>query len=288
MAAAKTFISVTAFLDILGFGNRVLMAKNLADVQAISSDVRTIQKAFDYKSNDKVVRENQSLYGTTVLAFSDSVIVNIPLQSKMTNIQGTFDALMSEVHSMALAQAECVNKGLFLRGGVDLGWWHQIASTLVSQSMVRAYKMESATKVPVIGLTFELHKFFLKHKDRHHYSKHYDPARSLFRPYREGGKTKFWFLDYMTAFVNEIDGVATLKERKEYLAKPNEERDAYWLAVRNAKIRSWLALHAKRIQDAHSQANEASVKEKYEWLAKYHNTIARRFSRSREVLCVLN
>jgi hypothetical protein len=37
-----------------------------------------------------------------VLAFSDSVMVNVPLESSYTRLQGSFDPIMSELSGMAL------------------------------------------------------------------------------------------------------------------------------------------------------------------------------------------
>jgi hypothetical protein len=145
------YIGITAFLDVLGFGDRVLKADKIADIDAIAKDIRKIQTEFEFKPKDKFIKKAHSYYKKTVLAFSDSVIVNVSLQSQMTMIQGTFDPLMSELVDMALAQSQCVNSGLFLRGGVDIGWWYRRGSTLISKSLVGAYKWEKRANVPMIA-----------------------------------------------------------------------------------------------------------------------------------------
>jgi hypothetical protein len=72
---------ITAFLDILGFSGRILAAKTNKDVEGLIADIESIQRAFEFKSKDKYVKEAQAGFRKTVLAFSDSVVVNLALQS---------------------------------------------------------------------------------------------------------------------------------------------------------------------------------------------------------------
>jgi hypothetical protein len=256
-------VGITAFLDILGFGNRVLSAQSIQDIDDIAKDVKRIQKNFDYKSEDSSVRELQKHYKKTVLAFSDSVIVNVPLQSRMTEMQGTFDAVMSELSSIAFAQAQCVNSGLFLRGGVDIGWWYRRGATLASQSMVRAYKTEGQANVPVIALTDDLYDFLAKNIGRKNYSADYDPFPRLFRKYSASGakgKVSFWYLDYIDVFAESIDWITSKSQHQQYRAASADERDRIMEAgyTRNREI--WFTHHARTIEAAHAVAAPKSRK----------------------------
>ena len=195
---------VTAFLDVLGFSDRVLKAHKIEDIDAIAKDIRKIQSEFEFKPKDKFIKEAHSYYKKTVLAFSDSVVVNVSLQSLATSLQGTFDPLMNELELMALAQSQCVNSGLFLRGGVDIGWWYRRGSTLISKSLVGAYKSEECANVPIIALTDGLYQFLSKHNHRKFYSRDIDPIRRSRRFYRDGN-VSFWYLDYISIFSESID-----------------------------------------------------------------------------------
>jgi hypothetical protein len=282
----KISLGVTAFLDILGFGDRVLAAASTQDVDRIASDVRRIQREFDYKPKDRDLRSVHAAYKKTVLAFSDSVIVDIPLQSEMTELQGTFDALMSELDELATAQARCVNQGLFLRGGVDLGWWYRRGATLVSQSMVRAYKAEGMADVPVIALTGDLYAFFAKHKGRSHYSPDIEPVRRFLRPYPGvGSEVKFWYLDYITMFAEDIHWVTSKAQHGHYLAATEDEKDEIVKAGYKKNRDAWFDHHARKIEEAHARAKSAKVKGKYAWLASYHNEIAPGFTTAPASLC---
>ena len=286
MPQKKITLGVTAFLDILGFGARVLAAVNIKDVDRIASEVKRVQREFDYKPNDSSLRSVHAAYKKTVLAFSDSVIVNVPLQSEMTELQGTFDALMSELDGLAAAQARCVNQGVFLRGGVDLGWWYRRGATLVSKSMVRAYKAEGKADVPVIALTQDLYTFFSKHKDRQHYSHDIEPVGRFLRPYLGGSSNvQFWYLDYITMFAEDIGWITSKAQHAKYLTATPDEKDAIVEAGYKKNRDAWFEHHARKIEEAHQLADSAKVKAKYKWLAKYHNEIAVRFTKAGSCIC---
>lgn len=281
-------ISITAFLDVLGFSDRVLNAKNTADVDAITKDIRKIQSEFDFKPKDKLTREVHANYKKTVLAFSDSVIVNVPLQSEMTDLEGTFDALMSELSSMAFAQGRCVTSGLFLRGGVDLGWWYRRGATLISQSMVRAYKAEGRANVPVIALTDDLYEYFSRHSHRSFYSNDIEPVRRSLRHYSEqgpNGMVSFWYLDYITIYAESIGWSTSRAQHQAYLAATSQDKQKIMDDGYRTNLTSWFDHHARTIELAHEDSNVSSVKSKYEWLAAYHNEIAVKFTNAPSCRC---
>ena len=286
----KNLVGITAFLDILGFGDRVVGAQSTADIESVIADIRTIQEFFEFKPKDKHVKEVHAGYKKTVLAFSDSVVVNVALKSTMTKLQGTFDPIMSELSGFALAQGRCVNNGLFLRGGVDLGWWYRTGNVLASDSLANAYKLEGSAIVPVIALTDRLYEFLSKHRDRSFYSKDIEPVRTLFRQYDGAGpkgKVVFWYLDYITVIAESIDWITSEKQRQSCLAAPPEKRDHIRELGYRKNLREWFKHHAKQIKIAHNSAKSNSVKQKYEWLAEYHNEIVPRFTPSPLALCKL-
>ena len=283
-------VGITAFLDILGFGDRVVEAQSNADIQAVVAEVRRIQEHFDFKPKHKHVKENQASSKKTVLAFSDSIVVNVALKSTMTKLQGTFDPIMSELWTFAIAQGRCVNDGVFLRGGVDLGWWYRAGNLLASESLVRAVRMEKDAVVPVIALTDKLYEFLSKHSDREYYSTDIEPVNKLFRRYTsEGpkGEVSFWYLDYITAIAEATDWVTSGAQRQACLEAPREKREHIRELGYRKNLRDWFKHHAKQIRLAHSRAQSESVKYKYEWLADYHNEIAPRFTPSPHALCKL-
>lgn len=283
-------MGITAFLDILGFGDRILSAQTNADIDAVVADITAIQEHFEFRPKDKHVKEIHAGYKKTVLAFSDSVVVNIALKSTMTKLQGTFDPIMSELSGMAFAQGRCVTNGLFLRGGVDLGWWYRSGTILASESLVGAYKTEGSASVPVIALTERLYKFLSGHGDRRFYSKDIEPVGTLLRQHSYDGpkgRVSFRYLDYITVIAESIDWITSEQQRQSCLAAPPEKRDHIRELGYRKNLREWFKEHARQIKLAHARAKNDAVRQKYEWLAEYHNEIAPRFTPSTLALCKL-
>ncbi len=278
---SKLSYGLTAFLDILGFGAQVANANSGADLEGLLRSISQIRNAFDHKPKDPSEKEMHYASGKSVLAFSDSVIINVPLASKMTKLAGTFDALMSELHSMALAQAACIEHALFMRGGIDLGWWYRDGTTLVSKSLANAYALEGEASVPVIAVTDRVYEFLAHHIERAAYSEDYDPLPAMIREYRgevAGKAISIRHLDYLSIFAREVDWTPTLANRNALLSLPIEQRNKQKEAWRLENIRYWFAGHARTVELAHSRINVASIQAKYEWLADYHNEVAPRFT----------
>lgn len=279
-------VGVTAFIDILGFGNKVLSAMSLDDLNEIHTRIMLIQEAFDFETTDELVRDVQKLHGTSILAFSDCVVVNIPLQSEATKYEGTFDPIMSEVTSFAYGQGTCCLNSLFIRGGIDLGWWYQNGSTLISQSMVNAYKAEGLASVPVIALTKELYDYFSDHNHRNCYGEDYDPIPRVFRKYQEGEK-EFYYIDYITICLESLDWKRSKEQLDLYRQAGPDEKDKIMSEGYRQNIHDWLDRHARNIEAAHSAVDDKGVKSKYVWLSKYHNEVANNFTRNQACQCAV-
>lgn len=279
-------VGVTAFIDILGFGDRVVNAESIEDINDIHNGIRLIQDAFNFNTKDTLTRDVQKLHRTTVLAFSDCVVVNIPLESEATKYDGTFDPIMSEITSFAYGQGICCLKSLFIRGGLDLGWWYRRGSTLISQSMVNAYKTESTASIPVVALTNRLYDYFEKHTHRSYYSKDFDPIPRIFRRYQDGNK-EFLYIDYMTICLESVGWCHSPAQLKEYRVSSPEDKDRIMSEGYRHNIDEWLSAHARNIEAAHIAANDRKVRKKYEWLSIYHNEIAQSFTTNAKCQCVV-
>lgn len=293
MPYSRKFLTggITAFLDLLGFSERILEADTNQDFEAIISDIEVIQRAFEFKVKDKRIRETHTFWKKTVLALSDSVIVNLPLQSQLAKLQGTLDTVMAELSGMALAQAQCVASGLFLRGGVDIGWWYRQSSTLASESLVRAYRAERVAVVPVIRLSDELYEWLVRHPHRNYYSEDIEPVKTMLREYKgvgpDGDAVSFRYIDYLSVWVESLSWETSPAQRKRCMAAPPAERESIREKGYQTNILRWLKHHARMIKQGHTRAASVRVKSKYEWLAEYHNEIAPRYTNSRAALCSL-
>lgn len=280
-------VGVTAFIDILGFGNKVKEAETVDDIRKIHDQIKLIHDAFDFDTHDELTLEVQKLHETTVLAFSDCVVINIPLESDATKYDGTFDPIMQEITSFAYGQGICCQNELFIRGGLDLGWWYQSGSTLISQSMVNAYKTENAASVPVIALTKEFFDYFSQHAHRGFYNADFDPIPRVFRKYKDESR-EFYYLDYITICLDSLSWHYSMDQIARYRSSGPDEKDEIMSEGYRRNVDNWLKAHALNIQNAHRIADEDNVKSKYEWLSSYHNEIANNFTRNPSCQCSLS
>ncbi|CAJ5659412.1 Uncharacterised protein [Burkholderia pseudomallei] len=283
-------LGLTAFLDILGFGARVAAAEHAEDVAAIAQAVEWIQEAFEFRGKESWQEEVHAHARKTVLAFSDSVVVHVPLVSDATKFQGTFDPFLSEIYDLAIAQAACVARGLFLRGGLDLGWWYRNGDVLVSQGLARAYRAEGLANVPVIALTEDIYQYLSEHPDRANYAEEIEPLGRLLRHYTgprsDGTSQKFWFIDYIGTYVRNVEWQPGSREQlEEYKRATPERKDELWMAGCHENQQRWLAHHARTIEAAFGRAGSPSVAQKYRWLSLYHNEIALQYGFDGDCLC---
>lgn len=280
--------SISAFVDILGFADTTLAIKSADDLIDLEKKVRIVQDAFEYNSNDKQVRENHSIYRKSVLAFSDCVVINLPLRSAITETQGTFDPIMSELVSLAWAQCTCAFDGIFLRGGISFGWWYRSGARLVSSSLVHAYRREQEVGMPVLALTPDLLDFLSRHKHRSFYAEDEDPIRTTFESFTHpDSKEKIYFLDYLTIWLRSVDWATSRKDYEEYLATIPELRQEIMGRGYERNVKKSLIFHKAAIEQAMLAATKDSVKKKYQWLAGYHNKVAKRFTRSKECQIII-
>lgn len=269
---------LTAFIDLLGFSARVEAISTEAELETLDGDVRFVQSQFDHKSPDELTRESHRITHKTVLAFSDCLVISVPIRSPIIEHQGAFDALMSELTSFAVAQGSCALRGIFVRGGVDLGMWYRRRDSLISPAMVRAYNLEHRACVPMIAVTQELWSYLASHPDRHFYSSTIDPFPRTLQRYRDLPNGEIHrFINYVRICLESVEGRLIGDERTRYEAANPDERDRMRTEVWQRACRAWACDHAQSVTHAHAASENVSVRAKYAWLAKYHNAEIRRF-----------
>jgi hypothetical protein len=123
--------ALVAFIDLLGFSERVLAVRSIDELGRLVDSIRGVRDHFDYQPSDPMTRETQRLSKTEVLAFSDCVVVSIGLKSPVTEAQGEFDTWGSDLLIMAHVQAVSVVSGHFLRGG-----WTRVYGIMTLQAFL--------------------------------------------------------------------------------------------------------------------------------------------------------
>jgi hypothetical protein len=263
---------VVAFIDMLGYSARVRNVSTQDALLALDKDVTLVQREFEHKPNEETTREVKKFSRKTVLAFSDCLVVSVPVRSPEADQIGDFDVIMSELTGLAFSQCNCIFKNVFLRGGVDFGMWFRRRDTIISPALVNAYGLEREANVPIIAVTEDLYAYLAKHPQRRQYHEDIDPIRRTFRRTVNlpNGK-EHWFIDYAGICLNEIDGAIPLGQRAAYHAASMDERERMSNETLMKNRRGWARQHACAIVKAHSETTRDDVRAKYAWLANYHN-----------------
>ncbi|OAQ21085.1 hypothetical protein TDIS_0737 [Thermosulfurimonas dismutans] len=278
-------IGITVFIDILGFGNRIAKIETVTEIQSIYKELWHVQKQFYYKPTEKIISHINKLYNKKVLAFSDCLVIHIPLKSKATQSEGDFDPLMSEFLSLAYSQAACVLDSIFLRGGIDIGWWYSDQDIIISKSLLQAYHLEQSISVPVIAITNDVFEYFSNHPHRKWYAPEVDPL-SIFRKGIVDNK-EIIFLDYMTICLEGLDWRYSKEQVERYNNANKEERQRIINEGYQYNIDYWLKKHGNNIRNAYNATENDKIKSKYSWLATYHNNIAELFTDNEEAFIEL-
>lgn len=263
------------FVDLLGFSDRVGAITTVEQLQELERDLTYVQRQFDHKPDDVDIKKQKSITRKRVEAFSDCVVISVPTQSPIVELQGSFDALMSEINGFALAQGECVQRGIFLRGGLDQGFFLQRGSTLISPAMIGAYRLEGAACAPIIAITEGLKKQLWAHPERKRYSADIDPIKAMFVCAEDlpNGKS-YWMLNYFGVCLASVEPYipqATLQGLSP--SAKDQLINSRWVEA----CRYWAKGHGDAIIAAAQAISESKVRAKYEWLAGYHNREVSRF-----------
>jgi hypothetical protein len=272
-------LAMVGFFDLLGFSDRVENIKTEAGLRTIAGDVDSIRQHFEFRSQDKATRDVQRVFDKTVLAFSDCVVTAVSLETEMVAAEGLFDVLGSEIWDIAHSQMRCTFEGHFLRGGIDVGSWyyHKAKDLLVSPAMVRAYKGEQDRACyPVIAVSDQLYYLLRDHPGRKAYSEDTDPFPEQFSSFKHPKSGKpVRFINYLRLIATSLDWQYDRATREAYRAAPrdSDESDERDRIMREGYKRNLVELfrrHKKVVTSAYRGA-KGKVKNKYRFLAKYHN-----------------
>ena len=236
--------AVVTFIDILGF--RDLVANRTA--QEILSSIGLL-RAFGGTEDSNQLEP----FETQSFAFSDSVVRVRYFDFQDGEGQG---AIFSETLNLVHAQAELVNRGILVRGGLTTGRIFAAPSNVFGPAFVRAYELESSfANFPRIVLgpeVFSALRNDVRLSDDVAHDVHY--LRRLLRKGDDG----LWFIDYLKAIRRELD-------------EPELYPDL-------------LSEHRRMILQNAAAASSLRTLQKYLWLSTYHNSVVQEAGDSPEYL----
>jgi hypothetical protein len=277
---------LVAYIDIMGFASEIKQASNREQLLAAYDKIRFVQEAFLHPSasaNPGETRRMNSSYGRRVIGLSDAVIVTLNPHIDMRTRMGLGDLIGLMFYHLALAQSECVSRGIFLRGGLAIGPFHCAKDILLSPALAHAYELESAgADNPVIVMPDFVRRGVDTAASFDPWEVPEQPARDYFRRYgnRKWHGERLFFLNYLGIMASEAEIGYSQKERDIISAASKARR---YSLVDRVKQRSfnkgsalYLAHHRQTLEAAFTSAPSRRIKQKYLWLMKYHNSSFRK------------
>lgn len=239
--AAAYRLSIVTFIDILGF-REIVKIKPAEEIAAILALLR------DWSSGDEDIGDEYEDWPAGYarsIAFSDNVVRVCPIDGE----EGGQGALFNELLNLVHIQAKLTERGIFLRGGLTVENIYLASGVVYGPGLVRAYELESQFAVypRIVVDPAVMEQYFANPVMRGDHSLQVDLSYvgNMLREADDG----LFFVDYLKACRSELnDPVAgftpLLKEHAAFITKA-----------------------------AAALAQFTIAKQKYGWLAHYHNLV---------------
>jgi len=276
----QTKAGLAGFIDLLGFSQRVRSVNTFKELLEVREQIAIAQDHFDIGKTDELYKEYLNVTGQIDFVLSDSIFTFIPLQSEVISYSDELDTVMADLEKIALSQASCVLNGVFIRGGISLGWFYSDRKNFISDALVDAVNLEKEICYPVIAVSKSIMNKYRNSPQRKYYSESADPFNNdFFLNLTISGKS-ISYINYLKLAVEAVSPVFTKEERQKRRKMSPEksqkyENQKYWEAQTE-----FLLQHKKAIESgAHLALGNRRARSKYRWLARYHNSIALPFQK---------
>lgn len=234
---------IVSFIYVLGFRN-LLETRHAHDIRNVLLQLREFTAPLEERPTRPV--KDARLISR---AFADSVsdaVVRVRVYDTQYHDGAFFHELLDLLH----AQIECIGNGVVIRAGVAIGGAHvgvRGKGPVFGPAMVRAYEIESNEAIyPRIVVDIAAYQSFLEdarlRKQDHRLEEELHYVDRLLRIDADGKR----FIDYLAASESEFDDLAS-----------------YFIFLKS---------HADLVR-VKLATTTARVREKFEWLAAYHNSV---------------
>jgi hypothetical protein len=265
---------VVAFIDILGFKNRLLSVKKNSELLKAYSVLLRLQEIFEKNSKDEFGKEARKYTAKKILGLSDALVVALDLKSPLVDSMGVLDTIAAELHSLAFNQAIAVTEGVFLRGGIAKGFFYSShrRDIVISNALALAYDVEeNEADYPILAIEEEFYKYFVRHSGNKVYSDAIAPCNTLFYSYRRNKKV-IYFLDYLAVGFSCTEDWAHHEDLVAYRNEKDPDlRHAILCKSYRLNQSRFIMAHKKAIEKELRKKYPLKIKRKYLWLKRYHN-----------------
>lgn len=225
-------MSYCAFLDVLGFSDRIKDSFKTSDGNALLQEFHgMLKRRIDELKEDT---KDSHLY---MKSFTDNVILAHPILIEEGEAEFAFI-----LWSLRVYQFEMAKKGLFIRGGLSVGELFVDENTVYGPALLEAYKLENSVAVnPIVSLSDDVMSLVLHHI--RYYSDREDAPQNRDVLVNSDGR---FFINYLSEC---------------YDSGSSGEFD--WESLKIHKDQIEVALNAYRAVP--------KIFSKFTWLAAYHN-----------------
>lgn len=242
--------SVVAFVDILGFKERVKDAKKKGNSQDIFTEFQdVISNAFGIL-NDSFANDCHEISGGVsdiknnyqFRIFTDCILIGSPIRktrSPGVSIEG-LDEFYKVLYMLHFLQSQLVNCGFFVRGAITVGEFYMDEVTIYGLAAIDAYEAESKqAKYPRIILT--------------------KSAEDMFMEINKGFQDQK-YSNYVTKYLfRDSDGLFFIN----YLESINMPDEPFLYVLEEHRN-----VIEKKLRENHDNPH---ILEKYIWAGNYHN-----------------
>lgn len=231
----KTKLSVTVFIDFLGFSEAIKRAHKKGEIDQLLYRITKFIRIWSKVLVDRYGWDNRRSW--EVKFFTDNVVIGYPIHD-LTHLDPEFGSVFGQ---LSLFQIGSVAEGFFVRGGIALGQLYMDENVVFGIPLIDAYKAESkVAQFPRIIFCESAISAILKRLGKREYIHRSPYYRDLLQD--EDGR---FFLNYLEA--SYVAG----GEPPEY---------------------TWIEQHSNAVKDALCQFKKnPRIYKKYEWVARYHN-----------------
>ncbi|NOI66854.1 hypothetical protein [Vibrio sp. 99-8-1] len=232
--------NIVVFIDILGMSNDIRKCDTKEDIRNLVDKVNRLREIFtaDY---EPWLYMAPFLKSRKFSYFSDCAFLNVPMGRYMSPV--FFEEFIAYI---SIVQAKCVHDGIFLRGGIEFSWLFSEDNTLIGPAAIDTVRLESEALMPIITVGEDFYNTFVSPTVKR--NENGKPMRSDYFSDFLIDKNGLYFIDYIKVYCEQDLVVKGIFEKAK-----------------------WLSIHAKSIEKAYQSAPNDKAKEKYIWLAEYHN-----------------
>lgn len=267
--------TMVAFIDMLGFKQRLYAAKSDQDLQDLYVDVLRVHDEFEKGPSESGKIASQQAVSRKVIALSDALVVSMDFKSDVAETIGIFDTLACEISEIALRHANCIAAGIFLRGGLARGYhfWDDPGDVLLSSAMAKAYDAENHACYPIIAVDEGFYRWFVCHPGNDAYAEDISPRNNFFMQIVHPGSGKtIHCLDHFHLALPWYDDWYCRADLESWKAEKSDKRKN---RILNSSYRrnqlGFVKAHRNAIKAKLKERHSRAARAKYLWLKDYHN-----------------